>query len=42
MVACCFSYCSDFAVRSCLVSETETVKLGDYGLTRQVFEVIPQ
>ena len=31
--------CSDFAVRSCLVSDTETVKLGDYGLTRQVFAV---
>ena len=38
-VCVCVCVCSDFAVRSCQVSDTETVKLGDYGLTRQVFEV---
>ena len=29
---------SDFAARSCLVTADNTVKLGDYGLTRQMFK----
>ena len=32
-----FAY-SDFAARSCLVMGDNTVKLGDYGLTRQIFK----
>ena len=31
--------CSDFAVRNCLVSGNEVVKLGDYGLTKHTFKV---
>ena len=30
---------SDFAVRNCLMSRNEIVKLGDYGLTRNTFKV---
>lgn len=30
--------CSDFAARNCLVMGDNTVKLGDYGLTRQIFK----
>ena len=32
-------FLSDFAVRNCVVTESNTVKLGDYGLSRQVFKV---
>ena len=32
-------FSSDFAVRSCMVTDDGTVKLGDYGITRQTFKV---
>ena len=34
-----FHFCSDFAVRNCMVTYHDQVKIGDYGLARQEFKV---
>ena len=34
----CFAY-RDFAIRNCLVSADMTIKVGDYGLAEELFNV---